>query len=117
LVCLVGSEMCIRDSYWGSSEELLKDIETLGKESFTREIVKLCLTRGNVNYSELEEQFKRNVLGALNESGSRIYYNTNVATRYFVSTVLTTSEKAELHRRKNRKLLAGTGSKKTKKSK
>lgn len=48
--------------YWSSSDELQQDVQTLGTESFTREIIHLCPTKGNTNYFEAKEQFSRGVL-------------------------------------------------------
>jgi hypothetical protein len=48
--------------YWGSSHRLIEDIEQLGKEKFTREIVHLCNSRGETNYLEAYYQFKEDVL-------------------------------------------------------
>ena len=49
-------------TYWGSSTRLQQDIETLGKENFTREIIHLCKTRGETNYFEAYYQFTEHVL-------------------------------------------------------
>lgn len=48
--------------YWSSSDELKADIELLGKENFSREIIYLCPTKGVTNYLEAKEQFERRVL-------------------------------------------------------
>jgi len=48
--------------YWSSSEELKKDVELLGKESFKREILYFCLNKGTANYLEAREQFDKRVL-------------------------------------------------------
>jgi len=48
--------------YWGSSEEVLKEIEKHGKDNFQRHILSLHKTRGDVNLAEVKEQFFRNVL-------------------------------------------------------
>jgi DNA-directed RNA polymerase beta' subunit len=48
--------------YWGSSDKLLSDVENLGTESFTREILYYCTSRGELSYMELVEQVKRGVL-------------------------------------------------------
>ena len=48
--------------YWSSSDELKADIELLGKENFSREIIHLCPTKGVTNYLEAKEQFDRRVL-------------------------------------------------------
>ncbi len=49
-------------TYWGSSERLQADIDTHGKEKFTREIIRLCNTRGETNYCEAYYQFIEGVL-------------------------------------------------------
>ena len=49
-------------TYWGSSERLLRDIDTLGTNKFSREIIHLCKSRGITNYMEAYYQFKENVL-------------------------------------------------------
>ena len=49
-------------TYWGSSEQLQKDIDTLGKDKFSREIIRLCKTRGETNYCEAYYQFTEGVL-------------------------------------------------------
>jgi hypothetical protein len=48
--------------YWGSSPRLQADIDTLGKDKFTREIIHLCKTRGETNYMEAYYQFTEGVL-------------------------------------------------------
>lgn len=58
--------------YWGSSEELLTDIEKCGKMYFNRVIFSLHKTKGDVNYEEVKQQFLFNVL----ESDE--WYNNNI---------------------------------------
>ena len=48
--------------YYGSSDNLHKDIEKLGKENFTREILYFCKTKAELSYLEAKEQFNRRVL-------------------------------------------------------
>jgi hypothetical protein len=48
--------------YWGSSPRLQADIDRLGKDKFTREIIHLCKTRGETNYMEAYYQFTEGVL-------------------------------------------------------
>ena len=72
--------------YFGSCDELLADIEKLGHDNFERVILSLHKTRGLVNYAEVSEQMKRDVLTAKAEDGSRLYYNANIMSRWFVST-------------------------------
>lgn len=61
--------------YYGSSNELNKDIELLGKENFTREILFYCKSKAECSYIEAREQFTRRVL----ESDD--YYNNNIMCR------------------------------------
>lgn len=62
--------------YFGSSPELLADIELCGKSNFRREILSLHKTRGDTNIAEVKEQFARNVLEDPN------YYNANINGRW-----------------------------------
>ena len=48
--------------YYGSSDRLNADVETLGEDKFTREILYLCKGRGEMSYIEAREQFDRRVL-------------------------------------------------------
>jgi hypothetical protein len=61
--------------YYGSSIELNKDIESLGKENFTREILFYCKSKAECSYIEAREQFSRKVL----ESDQ--YYNGQISVR------------------------------------
>lgn len=48
--------------YYGSSPELLKDVEQLGKHNFKREILYYCQSKSECSYIEAREQFSRRVL-------------------------------------------------------
>jgi hypothetical protein len=48
--------------YWGSSPNLQADIEQLGKENFTREILYYCGSKAETSYIEARTQFERKVL-------------------------------------------------------
>tara|TARA_Y100001954_G_scaffold97304_1_gene106119 strand:- start:17764 stop:18186 length:423 start_codon:yes stop_codon:yes gene_type:complete len=48
--------------YWGSSDHLQSDVEKLGTDKFTREILHYCPSRGVASYLEAREQFERRVL-------------------------------------------------------
>jgi hypothetical protein len=48
--------------YWGSSDRLQADVQALGPENFTREILYLCKSRAEMSYIEAREQFDRRVL-------------------------------------------------------
>ena len=61
--------------YWSSSDELKKDVETLGTDKFTREILHICGNKGMCNYLEAKEQMIREVL----ESDK--YYNSQIQCR------------------------------------
>jgi hypothetical protein len=62
-------------TYYGSSAELAKDVLSLGHESFTREILHLCQSKGECSYVEAKEQFIRGVM----ETDE--YYNTWIMVR------------------------------------
>ena len=49
-------------TYWGSSDKLNADVELLGPDKFTREILHYCTSRGELSYLEAKEQFDREVL-------------------------------------------------------
>lgn len=61
--------------YYGSSNELNKDIQELGKENFVREILYFCKSKAECSYIEAREQFTHRVL----ESDD--YYNNNIMCR------------------------------------
>ena len=68
--------------YYGSSPNLTKDIDTLGKENFTREILHYCTSKAQTSYIEAKEQFDRRVL----ESDE--YYNGHIQVRVHGSHIL-----------------------------
>lgn len=49
-------------NYYGSSQELLLDIEKYGKDNFKRTILKLCTCKWQLKYEELKLQIENNVL-------------------------------------------------------
>ena len=61
--------------YYGSNDELNKDVATLGKENFTREIIFYCKSKAECSYIEAREQFRHQVL----ESAD--YYNGQISVR------------------------------------
>ena len=48
--------------YWGSSDRLNADVQQLGPENFTREILYYCTSKAEMSYIEAREQFDRRVL-------------------------------------------------------
>lgn len=68
--------------YYGSSVELSADIEKLGKDNFTREILHYCASKAVCSYVEAREQFERKVLE------SKDYYNGQISVRVHGSHIL-----------------------------
>ena len=68
--------------YWGSSDHLIADVEKIGEENFTREILYMCESRGLMSYFEAKEQFDRRVL----ETDD--YYNGIINVRVGSSKIL-----------------------------
>jgi hypothetical protein len=62
-------------TYYGSSPELLRDVEQLGAENFRREILYFCGSKAECSYIEAREQFARKVLE------SDAYYNGHIQVR------------------------------------
>jgi hypothetical protein len=69
--------------YYGSSPNLTADINTLGKENFSREILYYCKSKAETSYIEAREQFDRKVL----ESDD--YYNGHIQVRVHGSHIKT----------------------------
>ena len=68
--------------YYGSSDDLKRDIREIGKDSFRREILSLHTTLGKVNYEETKQLFFYNVLTEALDDGTPKYYNSNILGRY-----------------------------------
>ena len=68
--------------YYGSSPNLTEDINKLGKDKFTREILHYCKSKAHTSYLEAKEQFDRKVL----ESDD--YYNGHIQVRVHGSHIL-----------------------------
>lgn len=63
--------------YYGSSESLLQDIAIYGRDNFKREILSLHTNKRDLSYTEMQEQFKRNVLE------DDLYYNDCIGGKWF----------------------------------
>jgi hypothetical protein len=61
--------------YYGSSPELSRDVETLGKQNFQREILYYCRSKAECSYIEAKEQFSRGVLESTD------WYNGHIQVR------------------------------------
>ena len=68
--------------YYGSSDQLLVDVEKLGKDNFKREILFYCNSKAELSYIEAREQFARKVLE------SNDYYNGHIRVRIHGSGIL-----------------------------
>jgi len=68
--------------YYGSSDQLERDIEALGKDRFRREILFYCRSKAELNYVEAREQFARKVLE------SDRYYNGHIRVRVHGSLII-----------------------------
>lgn len=49
-------------TYWGSNKTLIADVQALGEDKFRRDIMRLCVSKGECNYFEAKLQFECNVL-------------------------------------------------------
>lgn len=67
--------------YWSSSEELKKDVKSLGEQNFRREILHFCKSKGGLSYMELREQVDRRVLE------SQDFYNGIIQVRIHKSHI------------------------------
>ena len=61
--------------YYGSNDQLNQDIQELGSDNFTREILFYCKSKAECSYIEAREQFRHKVL----ESDD--YYNGHIQVR------------------------------------
>jgi len=68
--------------YYGSSDQLNRDVESIGRDRFKREILYYCRSKAECNYIEAREQFARKVL----ESDQ--YYNGHIRVRVHGSLII-----------------------------
>lgn len=69
------------ENYWGSCKELVDLVKEKGESNFTREILRLCKTRGETSYQEAKLQFARNVLEEKLPNGEWKYFNGIINVR------------------------------------
>ena len=62
-------------TYYGSNDELNRDVAALGADNFTREIMYYCRSKAECSYIEAREQFTHRVLE------SQDYYNGQISVR------------------------------------
>ena len=68
--------------YYGSSPDLTADVNTLGTENFSREILYYCKSKSECSYIEAREQFTRRVLESTD------YYNGHIQVRVHGSHII-----------------------------
>jgi hypothetical protein len=68
--------------YYGSNIELSKDVQQLGAENFTREIIYYCKSKAECSYIEAREQFNNRVLE------SNDWYNGHIQVRVHGSHII-----------------------------
>ena len=68
--------------YYGSSDALSADVELLGKDKFTREIIFWCSSKSELSYVEAREQFSHKVLE------SKDWYNGHIRVRVHQKGIL-----------------------------
>ena len=69
-------------TYYGSNTQLNKDVETLGKEQFKREILHYCKSKAECSYIEAKLQFEHRVLESTD------FYNGHIQVRVHGSHIL-----------------------------
>lgn len=69
-------------TYYGSNEELNRDVAALGADKFTREILYFCKSKAECSYIEAREQFTNKVLE------SKDYYNGHIQVRVHGSHII-----------------------------
>ena len=69
-------------TYFGSNDVLNEDVNTLGKDKFTREILFYCNSKAQCSYIEAREQFTHRVLESTD------YYNGQISVRVHGSHIL-----------------------------
>ena len=69
-------------TYYGSNDQLSKDVAALGADNFTREILYFCKSKAECSYIEAREQFTRKVL----ESAD--WYNGHIQVRVHGSHII-----------------------------
>jgi len=62
-------------TYYGSSQDLLKDVSEYGTDQFTREILQYCMSKADCTYTEAKLQFQYDVLRSTD------YYNKQISCR------------------------------------
>ena len=70
-------------NYFGSQDDLKRDVRRYGPEHFIRTILCFCKSKRELTYTETMLQFKADVLTEILEDGRYKYYNLSIMGRYF----------------------------------
>ena len=69
-------------TYYGSGEQIIEAVDSLGREHFKFEILHLCKTLGECKYVETRTLFLEDVLRTKLPNGDYMFYNGNIMMRY-----------------------------------
>lgn len=69
-------------SYYGSSKQLLEDINNLGETAFKREIIHYCFSKKSLSYNEIKYQILNKCLEQPEHS-----YNANILGKFYKEDV------------------------------
>jgi len=73
--------------YFGSSKFLQADLLN-NDYNCKREILILCKSKSELTYYEIQQQFLNDVLYAVDKKGMKLFYNENIAGRYFKNRII-----------------------------
>lgn len=72
------------EEYYGSSKELLKDIELLGRDQFKKTIIELCTSKWHMSYAELCWQLEFNAIMDPNSYNGIINIRLNAPPKNYI---------------------------------
>lgn len=84
------------EKYFGSNKEIKELVKSDGPQRFKREILSIHDLQRDVNFCEIREQWKRDVLEAVDENGERIYYNENINGKHFPYLVIGWQDRSKI---------------------
>lgn len=84
------------EHYWSSCAPLKAMVKENGQENFKREILSVHELMRDVNYCEVREMWKRDVLETLDENGERVYLNENIQGKFFPGLYMGWKERSQI---------------------
>ncbi|QFR56747.1 putative G-I-Y Y-I-G endonuclease [Stenotrophomonas phage Mendera] len=84
------------EKYFGSNDEIKRLVKEEGPQRFKREILSLHQLKRDVNFCEIREQWKRDVLEAVDANGERLYYNENINGKHFPYLVIGWRDRSQI---------------------